>query len=252
LPYWSIVVALAGVLAFGCADEYSLHTPAMHDAIALDIGFALVVGCAMVAIVMAVVGLRRTVRGGRGRASARIGVIFGVLMLIMFGGAFGTQWLAAHQQARLEGEHWKLHRIGDGLLLYASNDPAGEFPSDLRALLRKGDVSADDLVSGLSEDTPAPGKTPAEQASHLLDGGHLSFVYIGGGVKADLTGQSEDDDDIVVMYEPLALRHGVGSEMLFADGHAEYLSRAEAEPIIRAVESGVRPVHRYSQPATRP
>lgn len=43
------------------------------------------------------------------------------------------------------------------------------------------------------------------------------------------------------MYEPLS-DHGTGMNVLFGNAHVEWLSPAQARPLLKQVAAGVRPV----------
>jgi prepilin-type processing-associated H-X9-DG protein len=241
-PYWSLVFVLAGITVFLGFATRTTATNEFGETNAM-IGCVPGAACGIIAAWMGWIGIRHTAPNGRGRAPAVLGAILGVLesafLILLLVGAVADE-NARNKAAR---ERSNIREIGMALIIYAYHDPDHAFPPDLLTLATRDNLPPDIFVSPIGNDTPA------RSISQLLQGGHLSYVYTGAGSKSD----SSDD---VVMYEPLAMRHGEGSEMLFADGHVEYLKYNEAEPIIRAAQKGVHPLRRWAilatQPSTRP
>lgn len=111
-----------------------------------------------------------------------------------------------------------LKQIGLGILMY-SNENQGQYPDRLEDVLLTQDIGPEPFICPSSNDTNAPGATPAEQAANLSAGGHLSYIYLGKGWN-DKTVQPT----AVVAYEPLS-DHGEGGNILFGDGHVSFLSK---------------------------
>jgi prepilin-type processing-associated H-X9-DG protein len=124
--------------------------------------------------------------------------------------------------------------------LYA-NAHNGQFPDRLEDLLSNEiDLTPDVFVCPSSKDTPATAATTRQSATRLSsEPGHLSYIYLGKGLtdKAEAT--------VLVAYEPMN-HHGDGCNMLFADGHVEYVPSAQAKAIINQATS------RPTTAATRP
>jgi prepilin-type processing-associated H-X9-DG protein len=71
-------------------------------------------------------------------------------------------------------------------------------------------------------------------AAALSSGGHESYIYIPnltGGVSADT----------VVLYEPLTNHTNQGINVLFGDGHVEFLRKATATGMISEIQAGFNP-----------
>jgi prepilin-type processing-associated H-X9-DG protein len=110
-----------------------------------------------------------------------------------------------------------LRQIGQAILLY-SDDNGGKYPNDLGALLTIEGFTTNILNCPSSNDTPATGATTQAVESNLTAGGHLSYIYLGKGMNAKTISA-----DTVVAYEPLSNHGGDGSNMLFGDGHVEFI-----------------------------
>jgi prepilin-type processing-associated H-X9-DG protein len=192
----------------------------------------------------------------RGRVGSKsfkaVTIILGTLLFLIIAMAFGLPCGAslgrgaANQAKSLSN----MHQIGMALIMYSNGDPLGRFAPDLPTLMTSQQLSADVFVSPSSNDTRAPGNTPAEIAANLMKGDHESYIYIG----ATLTSQTSSDT--VALYEPPPPNRNTGGNVLFGDGHVEYLTQPAMEQIIQMDKAGMRPIywppHPATQPSTRP
>lgn len=138
-----------------------------------------------------------------------------------------------------------LSQIAKGLLLYAT-DPAnnGKNPSDLGALLLYGEMSPEVFICPMSDDEPAPGPTPRDFAEQIrMNPKHCSYIYIGAGLDF-----KDTHPETVILYDR-EMRHD-GMNVLFHDGHAEWISKPQAEWILSELRAGHNPPR--TQPATSP
>jgi len=129
-----------------------------------------------------------------------------------------------------------LRQIGQGIQMYA-NENRGQFPDTLDRVMATQDVTADVYVCPSSQDTPAPGATAQAQAQSLSKGGHLSYVYVGKGMTARIL-TSPNAGRTVVAYEPMTNHRNDGTNVLFADGHVEFLTAAQAKTVIGGAGAG--------------
>lgn len=129
-----------------------------------------------------------------------------------------------------------LHQIGLGILLY-QQDHGGRYPDTLGELVELEGISPACLTCPAADDEPATGPTTRAVVADLVAGGHLSYVYVGRGLTDNTVA-----DDTVVCYEPLANHSGAGMNVLFGDGHAEWVPRAKAVGTVARLAAGERPV----------
>src|SRR5687768_5697534 len=87
----------------------------------------------------------------------------------------------------------------------------------------------------MGNDSPAPGATPQEQARNLYKRRHLSYVYLGKGLKEPV------HPDRVVAYEPPGAHHGWGMNVMFGDGHVEWFEEPKAKQILADLAAGWNP-----------
>jgi prepilin-type processing-associated H-X9-DG protein len=136
-----------------------------------------------------------------------------------------------------------LSHIGLALAIY-QHDHAGAVPESLKELVAAGELNVASLVCPLTSDTPATGATPAETLAELSKGGHISYVYLGGGIEGTV------GSEVVLAYER-SMNH-LGAHVLFADGHVDWLTPQLMQPILDDVAAGRRPLRIRTASSTRP
>ena len=164
----------------------------------------------------------------RGGGMAIVGVVLGgigliadpvfYIMISIILPALGQARVAANSVR----SQMNLRKIGVALITY-ENQNQGAYPPDLKTL-----VTAQSLPTNLFV-YPASPDTPASSANLLESGGHLSYVYLGGK-------SGNVDPKRVVMYEAGAghlQNHARGLNLLFADGHVSFQTKAVADRMIR-------------------
>jgi prepilin-type processing-associated H-X9-DG protein len=172
-----------------------------------------------------------------------MGVIAIVLLMFVAGiGATGvghqTVWLARSERPLFEYRSREtanrvkcgsnLKQIGLALQLYAEKN-GGRLPDSMIELLLHEDISPETFCCHSSNDDRAPGATPAEQVQQIRRGRHCSYVYHGRGMSWP------QPDNVPIACEPLANHAGDGMNILFGDGHVEFLTPAAAERAIRGL-----------------
>ena len=128
-----------------------------------------------------------------------------------------------------------LHSIGQCIVLYC-NDNSDQYPDSFATILLNEDVSSGIFINPASNDTPAVGPTTQAVANQLTVGGHLSYIYMGRGLNAKTV-----TPDTIVAREIL-LNPTDGANMLFADGHVEYVDAAHTAVIIARSTASTAPV----------
>lgn len=128
-----------------------------------------------------------------------------------------------------------MRQIGQSLLTYAQANN-GCLPATLDQLV-DGNLEPRALTCPGTDDTPAPGATPEQQALNLTAGGHLSYIYCGKGLRTTAHPAAET----VILWEPRSNHQARGGNALFADGHVEFLNPDE----LADLAAGHNPPRRY-------
>jgi prepilin-type processing-associated H-X9-DG protein len=128
-----------------------------------------------------------------------------------------------------------MKQIGSAILLY-SRENQKRYPLGLKELVLTQDIQAGVFVCPSSDAEPATGPTTRVVAD-ALGGEHLSYVYLGAGLTTDC------DPDTVVLYELPENHAGDGMNVLFGDGHVEFVDKVQAGVILdRVATARGRPV----------
>jgi prepilin-type processing-associated H-X9-DG protein len=188
------------------------------------LGFCIPVLGGIVAIVLGIVGLTKTKDprvGGKGMAIA--GLVLGGVSIVVTP-CFMSILLPSLNRARETANRVKcaqnMKQIGLALLAYG-NVNRGAYPPDLQTLLSNSPGLKPEVMT-----CPSSDDTPAANVSALNAGGHLSYVYLPG----HNTSAAATD---ILLYEPMT-SHNDGTNILFGDGHVEFMVRPQAEVLIAA------------------
>jgi prepilin-type processing-associated H-X9-DG protein len=129
-----------------------------------------------------------------------------------------------------------LRQIGHGIHLYA-NANAGQFPSALAPLVTHEDLPADVFVCPASSDLPATGPTTqAVVATFRSNPSHCSYVYVGAGMSFRSVSPRH-----VIACEHAANHAGDGMNVLYGDGHTEWLDKKRAVYLLSELKAGQNP-----------
>ncbi|MGA2497608.1 MAG: H-X9-DG-CTERM domain-containing protein [Tepidisphaeraceae bacterium] len=161
---------------------------------------------------------------------------------------FAVVLIAVRPKARIQRVQCahQLRSIGQCLQLYA-NDNNGLLPPDLAVLIPTLDLSPEVLICPSSSDTPAKGlttQTTGQNTVTLI--GHCSYVYLGAGLNVkSLT------PDHVLAYEILKNHENDGMNVLYGDGHVQWLPKPEALHLLAELKVGHNPP-RPQAPTSQP
>ena len=125
-----------------------------------------------------------------------------------------------------------LRQIGEALTIYADTH-GHQFPNDLSALLRGGDLYSSTLVCPSSNDDPATGATTQAVVANLLTPHHCSYVYLGKGLSQPAS------SDRILAYEPPENHQWQGINVLFADMRVEWFDWTQAEVLLARLKTPV-------------
>ncbi len=152
-----------------------------------------------------------------------------------------------------------LRQLGQGLMLYAG-DHQKHLPDTLEDLMRDYDITAEFYICPSSSDEKAPGANAEQRIANMRARGlptqlssattqpsrYCSYIYAGKGLTSDqLTPKT------ILVYEPLANHDNDGINILFGDGHVDFVARDKAIERIAAMirnGGGINPA--TTRPAT--
>jgi prepilin-type processing-associated H-X9-DG protein len=138
------------------------------------------------------------------------------------------------------------HQIGLAILLY-QQDNAQRYPPSLADLVADEQIGPSVFACPSSNDVSAtlpPNPTTRQVAAAWATPGHESYLYFGNTNWTDKTVK----DDTIVLAEPPADHGGGGSNVLFGDGHADWIPMPRAARLIAAASATTRPVSAASVP----
>jgi len=117
-----------------------------------------------------------------------------------------------------------LRQIGQAILLYG-NDTKGSYPPDLGTLVKTEDITAEVFVCPDTNTKPPANMSPDEAANWVNN--NSDYIYVGAGLTQATAGQLT-----VVCYEKDGDHGGDGMNILFGDGHIEFLKLDRAHKVI--------------------
>jgi prepilin-type processing-associated H-X9-DG protein len=209
--------------------------------------FSLLVG--LTGVFGGILGLKRTANnrtGGRGLAIAGLitggfGALLGILVIIPFL-AGSSAFLPALANAREAANRVKcagnMKQLYTAMVMYANNNN-GAFPNKLEDVLTADPTLDRNAFICPDDDKAPPSASNAQTAAHeIASGKNSSYLYVGEGLTTSASA------DTVLLYEPLGLhkKHNPGMNVLFADGHVEFVKEADAKTILDQQAAGTKPI----------
>jgi prepilin-type processing-associated H-X9-DG protein len=197
----------------------------------------------VLAIIFGIIGIVRT-RDGRhaGKGMAITGISLGGVGLLLALIAIGSSLLGPSFSSRGTSPRVKcaanLKQIGLAMQLYA-NENKGLYPPRPEDLIMTQDITTEVFICPSTNDTQATGATTQQQAANLSAGGHDSYIYLRAGKN------SNTPATVVLVYEPLKDHNGAGMNVLFADGHVDFISGAMAQKVEAELKAGQNPPPSY-------
>jgi prepilin-type processing-associated H-X9-DG protein len=128
----------------------------------------------------------------------------------------------AREQANRVKSASNLRQIGLGAMIYA-NDNKGRFPDDLGTLHASGDLTLEVFVNPRTNTTLPPG-LKGDAAKRWLNE-EADYVYVGKGKK-----HTAGPDEVLAYERPGTVDEGIN--ILFADGHVEFMLLPQATQVI--------------------
>jgi len=198
----------------------------------------------LLALIIGIVGVRRMRRGNyAGKARAVFGIsIGGIGIFIVILSVLGVSPIPSNGYGHRETRNRvkcsaNLKQIGLAMQLYA-NENKGLYPPRPEDLILTQDITSDEFICPSTSDTASLCSTPQQQAANLSTGGHRSYIYLGAGKNSSASA------NVVLVYE-LLRNHGQGMNVLFGDGHAEFISFPIAKQVQAELQAGKNPPPSY-------
>ena len=159
-----------------------------------------------------------------------IAAVFAVLLLIVFSIVASS----ARSAVNRENCASNLHQISRFILVYA-NENQGRYPDKLGDLMDLDITTAAFICPESNDEAAVPGPTTQASSANVHAGGHLSYIYLGKGI----TGTPPAT--MVIAYEPLTNHANSGMNVLFGDGHVDFVGLPAATTLIAELNAGQNP-----------
>jgi prepilin-type processing-associated H-X9-DG protein len=159
--------------------------------------------------------------------------LLAVLVFLLVSILLPTGYVSPYRANQIKSAS-NLRQIGQAILLY-TNSHMGEYPDSFRTIFLNEDVVSEVFVSPERFETPATGPWPAI-TDQLTPGSDLSYIYLGRGLSVNTV-----TPNTIAAYEMIP-HAGGGTNVLFGDGHVEWVGPATIGKIGSQANSGQFPV----------
>ncbi|MGD0769833.1 MAG: H-X9-DG-CTERM domain-containing protein [Tepidisphaeraceae bacterium] len=159
--------------------------------------------------------------------------LLAVLVFLLLSILLPTGYVSPHRANQIKSAS-NLLQIGQAISLYTIAHK-GEYPDSFRTIFLNEDVVSEVFVSPERFETPASGPWPAI-TDQVIPGGHLSYIYLGRGLSGNTV-----KPNTIVAYEMIP-HAGGGTNVLFGDGHVEWVGPVTIGKIGSRANSGQFPV----------
>jgi prepilin-type processing-associated H-X9-DG protein len=122
-----------------------------------------------------------------------------------------------------------------GCVLY-SNENNGKMPPDLGTLLLNEDLTTSVFVSPSSNTGLPPSLNKPEDRAAWINQ-HSDYVYLGAGKTMDMPNAA----DTVLAYEKLDIHRGIGANVLFGDGHVQFMRVPDVQRLLENQKAESKP-----------
>jgi prepilin-type processing-associated H-X9-DG protein len=150
----------------------------------------------------------------------------------------------AREQANRVKSASNLRQMGQGIQMFA-NENKGKFPKDIGQIPATQDLQADVFVNPRKGSAMPPAEAMAGEAAAKWVRQNSDYVYVGAGRDYRMTA-----DEVLAYEKPEGLSDGIN--VLFGDGHVEFLPTAQATPTIREGRKAGGPLVPFGGPRQRP
>jgi prepilin-type processing-associated H-X9-DG protein len=142
----------------------------------------------------------------------------------------------AREQANRVKSASNLRQMGQAVQMFA-NENKGKFPQEIGQLPATQDLPADVFVNPRKGSPAPPAEARAGDAAAKWVRQNSDYVYVGAGKDYRMSA-----DEVLAYEKPEGLNDGIN--LLFGDGHVEFLPMGQAQQTIRAGTKGNRPAQR--------
>jgi prepilin-type processing-associated H-X9-DG protein len=196
---------------------------------------------AVIAIILAIVSLRRPAHERQGRGMAIAGLVLGCASLLL--GAMAVAMLEPELKRRAAAQQIScmanMKQIGVAFAMYV-NDNRDNVPPDLAdAQKYLGQWGA--APSARTSVFICPACDPKTLAPAPPGGIQTSYVFLAKDFGGTRYSQIKFKSRTIVMYEALANHGGRGISVLYADWHVEKIDGSIAAKVIQEIKSGQNP-----------